>query len=146
MSPDAHPDVESPDAADAGPCPAGQRTANPQTCSDTFTITVTCLTGPCAQQTYVHTYDVTWNGYAFSGTGHSTEGSTRYDETICGAVAAGKMSYHAVYTTVVPGYTVNGSGTLTNGVITSGTGSGFDPRGATQTFSVVTSKMKVACL
>jgi hypothetical protein len=103
------------------------------------------VAGPCAQQSYVHTYDVTWNGYAFSGTGHSTEGATTYQETICGAVRSGQFSYHAVYTTVVPGYVIDGSGALSSTSIATGAGTGFDPRGATQAFTILTSAMNAGC-
>jgi hypothetical protein len=119
---------------------------SPKTCMDSFTITVTCVSGPCAQQVYVHSYEVTWNEYAFTGTGHGTEGGLRYDERICGAVAGkNQLSFRAIYTTHVPGYTITGTATVGADGTATGTGHGNDPRGAMQEFTLVVSKMKVAC-
>jgi hypothetical protein len=126
-------------------CPEGDPVSDPVTCTDHFTINVTCVGGPCAQQTYLHTYDVTWIGYEFTGTGISYEGATPYEETICGAVADGTLTFHAAYTTQVPGYAIDGTAELAVDQTASGVGTGHDPRGATQAFTLEVSTLNVGC-
>jgi hypothetical protein len=123
----------------------GEPTSNPLTCEDQFIISVMCVSGPCAKQVYEHTYDVTWVGFEFTGTGQTSEGGTIYEETICGAVTGGTLTYHVVYTTVVPGYTIDGSGAIAGDGTATGTAIGNDPRGATQDVSFITSPLNVAC-
>jgi hypothetical protein len=50
-----------------------------------------------------------------------------------------------VYTTYVPGYTVDGVAAVAEDGTALGTGNGFDPRGATQEFNVDVSTMNVGC-
>lgn len=114
-------------------------------CSDQFTMTVTCLSGPCVQQVYIHTYDVTWTGFQFSGTGIVTESGTTFTESICGSVSDGELTFHAVYTTVAAGYTIDGTGTLAEDKTASGLSQGFDPRGATQQLGFEVSPLSVGC-
>jgi hypothetical protein len=80
------------------------------------------------------------------GTGSSSEGATRFEETICGAVSGTRLEYYAVYTTVVPGYTIDGVAAVAADGTAVGTGQGADPRGASQTFTSTITKLKVACL
>jgi hypothetical protein len=127
-------------------CPTFDLVEDPQTCDDAFSITVTCVAGPCARTTYVHEVVVTWNGLGFTGTGTVIGDTlTPVASEICGGVVGGTMSFHLVYTTYVPGYTVDGSAEIGEDGAASGTGSGFDPRGATQAFTVEVSPMNVGC-
>jgi len=126
-------------------CATGDVIADPATCEDSFTITVTCVTGPCAQPTYVHSYNVTWVGHEFTGVGTAESGGTEYEQDICGAVADGTLTFHVVYTSVVPGYTIDGTATVDEDGTASGTGSGHDPRGADQTFTLEVSTLNLDC-
>lgn len=127
-------------------CGNGDVIADPATCEDTFTITVTCVTGPCAQPTYVHTYNVTWVGHDFTGVGTATSSGTEYEQEICGSVANDTLTFHVVYTSVVPGYTIDGTAAVDEDGTASGTGSGYDPRGANQTFTLEVSTMNLDCV
>jgi hypothetical protein len=126
-------------------CGTGDVIADPATCEDTFTITVTCVTGPCAQPTYVHTYNVTWVGHEFTGVGTAESAGTEYEQDICGAVADGTLTFHVVYTSIVPGYTIDGTAAVAEDGTASGTGSGHDPRGADQTFTLEVSTLNLDC-
>jgi len=76
----------------------------------------------------------------------TTEGAVLFEEMIAANVEDGVLTYEAVYTTVVPGYTITGSATLKEDGTADGTGYGVDPRGAEQDFSIVVSKMNPLCL
>jgi hypothetical protein len=127
-------------------CGVGDVIADPATCQDTFTITVTCVTGPCAQPTYLHTYNVTWVGHEFTGVGTAESSGTEYEQEICGAVADDTLTFHVVYTSVVPGYTIDGTAAVAENGTATGSGSGHDPRGANQTFTLEVSTLNLDCV
>lgn len=115
-------------------------------CSDTFSITTTCVSGPCARTSYVHTFVVTWAGFEFAGTGTVVgDNGSDVEAAIEGSVVDDTLTFQFVYTNYVVGYTVDGVADVATDGTASGTGSGFDPRGASQDFTIAVSAMNVGC-
>jgi hypothetical protein len=114
-------------------------------CNDTFSITMTVLSGPAAQGVYVHYYDVVWEDGILTGTGSVMEGATTYYETVEGTVKNGLFDYNTVYTGTIA-YTITGSATLNDDGTAEGSAHGVDPRGAEQDFSIIVSTFNPECL
>jgi hypothetical protein len=61
------------------------------------------------------------------------------------AVADDTLTFHVVYTSIVPGYTIDGTAAVAEDGTASGTGRGYDPRGANQTFTLEVSTLNLDC-
>src|SRR5690349_10896388 len=70
----------------------------------TLTVSLTAYPG------FVHTFTIAWTNPcgtsgAFTGTGHGSALAGGANETIAGTLAGGRLTFTAVYTSFIPGYT-----------------------------------------